>query len=118
MDIRGIRFCRINLNHCSDANSALEDFCNGNSIDIFLVQDPYIYDGSIAGIPSHWRSFTSLTLSSAIIITNKVYFVIECIKLDNSTFISLTVLNDILTIGSQYTRPYPNGDLDKDIQYW
>lgn len=72
----GVRIVQVNLNHCSDANTALEDYSVKNVIDIFLVQDPYIFNNSIAGIPSHWRSFSSLNFSSSILITNKDYYII------------------------------------------
>lgn len=72
----------------------------------------------MTGIPSHWKSFYSINKNAVILITNKDYYVIECLKLENSVFVTLTVTNEKLFIGSQYTRPHPNGDLDKDIQDW
>lgn len=114
----GVKCLQVNLNHCSDANSALNDYVINNSIDLILAQDPYITNDSVAGIPKHWRTFTSFNKSAIILITNQDYIAVESLRLENSVFIALTVQGKTVIIGSQYTRPYPNGDLETDFNGW
>lgn len=107
---------QINLNHCRDANGALEEYVNNNKIDVILGQDPYVVRGVVTGIPREWSCFLSDNLSAVIIITNRDYICLEALKLTNSIFINLNVSNTVLYIGSQYSAP--SADLDSDLSEW
>lgn len=107
-----IHFLQINLNHCADANNNLSLYVDEKGIDVILVKDPYFF----GGIPGHWRVFFSNNLSSAIIIINQDYRVVESMKFNNSVFVNIKVHARNLIIGSQYTSP--SSDLSQDIEDW
>lgn len=112
----GLRFLQINLHHCRDANDAFIKYAIDFNINIALIQDPYIFDGAIAGLPPNWPFFLSNKLSCAIIFTNPDYIALESFVSDNCVFISLNTRNGIVFIGSYYSPP--SGDLDVELTEW
>lgn len=114
----GIRILQINLHHCRLANKELERSVNRFGSNVILCQDPYIFGGKMVGVPPFWRVFISTNYTSAVIITNPDYFVVESLKLSNVVFVNVNIEDRVISIGSQYSVPGPSEGLDNDFNDW
>lgn len=104
---------QINLHYCEDANEALFSYCDKYSVDIILAQNPYIYNGTLVGVPSDWPFFLSDNNNAVIFLTNSDFVCINKMALDNSVLITLNANSTVLFIGSQYSAP--SGDIGSDM---
>ncbi|KAF8789090.1 hypothetical protein HNY73_007064 [Argiope bruennichi] len=109
-----IRLLQINLRRSEIATSALLDAKTKFQPNIILVQEPYILDGRIAGIPRSWNQYTSKN-NKAGIITLPTYS--KPFLLSTSEYsISIKIQTDKgpLTVTSSYSSP--NGNIQEATQ--
>lgn len=85
-------------------------------MDIALVQDYHISNGSFSGLPVTWPFYQSKLKTAGIIIANPLFVHVQTLQKDNSVFINLTTKIEILKFGSQYTKP--SGNLEFDMEDW
>lgn len=106
----------MNLHHCKVANEHLEDYVRAKNIDILLIQDPYVVAGVAIGILGEWPFFSSTNNNAFIFLTNKDFYSINSLCLENSVFISLKLESKTIYIGSQYSPPSSN--IENDFEAW
>lgn len=111
MSFHSIKCLQINLHHCMDAMTELNNYVNNYSIDLIFCQDPFIFDGKISGIDPSWSAYLSNNNNAAIINTNPDYVTIMNVALPNSVAVSICVTGDPIVLVSQYSSPSSNIDL-------
>lgn len=72
------RILQVNLNHCINATVQCQKFCEENKIDILLLTEPYIYNGSVKGFSFTYNVISEESPRAAIIIFNST---IKALKL-------------------------------------
>lgn len=112
----GVRFVQINLHHCFDANDALIRYSNDNNIHFFMCQDPYTIDGRVVGVSPDWLIFSSLNNTAAVICTNKTMNCVVSLRTNNSVFITVVFEQITIVMGSVYSAP--SSDIDLDMSSW
>ncbi|GBN90249.1 hypothetical protein AVEN_121463-1 [Araneus ventricosus] len=99
-------FLQINLRKSEIATSTLLEASNSHNPSIILVQEPYILDGRIAGIPRSWNQWLSKNNKAGIISLpscNKPVFLQSTV---NSTALKIQTEQGPLTVISAYSSPY------------
>lgn len=110
--IGGIKIVQINLHHCSDASDTLVRYVEKNDLLFCLCQDPYLFDGCPAGFSPDWLSFSSLSGSAVIFCTDKSMKCVLSLQTNHSVFITVTLTKYAIVLGSVYSAPSSNIDLD------
>ncbi|GBN25229.1 putative RNA-directed DNA polymerase from transposon X-element [Araneus ventricosus] len=101
-------FLQINLRKSKIATSTLLETSNSHNPSIILVQEPYILDGRIAGIPRSWNQWLSKNNKTGIISLpscNKPVFLQSTV---NSTALKIQTEQGPLTVISAYSSSYIN----------
>ncbi|GBN02554.1 hypothetical protein AVEN_89521-1 [Araneus ventricosus] len=105
---------QINLGRTYPAILKLQDTVKELNPDIILIQEPYVNDNEIKGIPSNWTIYNSQNLKAAIIIPNQTHKAVQILSKPNSAAIKIQLDNYPLTIASAYSSPY--SDIQSTLQ--
>ncbi|GBM59458.1 Putative protein in type-1 retrotransposable element R1DM [Araneus ventricosus] len=105
---------QINLGRTYPAILKLQNTVKELNPDIILIQEPYVDDNEIKGIPSNWTIFKSQNLKAAIIIPNQTHKAVQILSKPNSVAIKIQMDNNPLTIASAYSSPY--SDIQTTLQ--
>ncbi|GBO21029.1 hypothetical protein AVEN_179141-1 [Araneus ventricosus] len=76
--------------------------------DLFLVQEPDVKDGKIAGIPKCWKSWLSKSGKACIIVLPTCSTPDVLSAKENTIAIKITKNSKAFTIISSYSSPYAN----------
>ncbi|GBM67031.1 hypothetical protein AVEN_47202-1 [Araneus ventricosus] len=76
--------------------------------DLFLVQEPHVKDGKIAGIPNCWKSWLSKSGKAGIIALSTCSTPVVLSTKENTMAIKITKNSKAFTIISSYSSPYAN----------
>lgn len=87
-----------------------------NSVDLVLVQDPYIHDNIFSGLPQNWSVFFSKNKTASIIVIKRNILAIKSFESNNSVFINVQIDKSTIHIGSTYSSP--SSDLEDDLYSW
>lgn len=110
------KILQINLRNSRAATCEMVKYSITNSIDLILIQDPYIKNNVFQGIPMNWTSFLSKEKTAAIILTKNSYFGIQSFQAANSIFVNIQLLKSSINFGSLYSSP--SSDLEEDLFAW
>ncbi|GBN08416.1 hypothetical protein AVEN_84242-1 [Araneus ventricosus] len=99
---------QINLQKAKLAITMLLKAAKQHQPDLFLVQEPHVKDGKIAGIPKCWKSWLSKSGKAGIIAlpTCSTPFVLSA--KENTIAIKMTKNSKAFAIISSYSSPYAN----------
>ncbi|GBL73788.1 hypothetical protein AVEN_230762-1 [Araneus ventricosus] len=76
--------------------------------DLFIVQEPHVKDGKIAGIPKCWKSWLSKSGKAGIIALPTFSTPVVLTAKENTMAITITKNSKAFTIISSYSSPYAN----------
>ncbi|PZO93252.1 MAG: hypothetical protein DI617_08965 [Streptococcus pyogenes] len=90
---RNLKLAHINLNHARSANTQLCEDIIAESLDVISVNEPYVFDNKVVGIPFHYCIIASNREPKAALILNKTLralpILVEkdlvCAKIDTSS---------------------------------
>lgn len=75
-----VKVKHINLRRSRAATALLVKHAVEINAGILLLQDPYINEGKITGLPTGWNLFPSMELTAAIVVVDKTLQWIEAYK--------------------------------------
>lgn len=111
-----LKILQLNTNHSRAPTVVLAQFILENSIDIALVQDPYVQDGRLQGFPGLWQTYPSKDYQAWIVIATPGLNASAPIAFQSSVFVTLVTTEGLLTIGTQYAAP--SADFKEAINEW
>ncbi|GBN66981.1 hypothetical protein AVEN_62855-1 [Araneus ventricosus] len=100
----GWRFLQANLGHSRPATSEIPTFRTGPH-DIFLLQEPYIVNGSLAGTKLGWRAVHAKGGKTAILVSNPALDVMELVKTVNIVGVQISDRTLSVAVFSIYFPP-------------
>ncbi|GBN42415.1 Putative protein in type-1 retrotransposable element R1DM [Araneus ventricosus] len=100
----GWRCLQANLAQSRPATGELPTFRTGPH-DIFLLQEPYTVDGSLAGTPMGWRVVHAQGGETAILVSNAALDVVELVKTQNITAAQISDRTLSVAVFSIYFSP-------------
>lgn len=99
------KILQINLQKAKAPTSLLQQTVTKHNINILLVQEPYIINNKIAGIPTTWKVALSKNNKAAVITTSSSMHPILTLRTDNTIIVKIKINNETLKIGSSYIAP-------------
>lgn len=116
LNINTIKIVQLNLQNCIASTPNLVEYALSNNLDIILYQDIYRKNNMVVGYPAQWRIFTSLSGSSGIFVLNNSLLCLVKLRFDNSVFINIQTSSGSILLGSIYSSP--TSDLELDVNCW
>ncbi|KAF8789372.1 putative 115 kDa protein in type-1 like protein [Argiope bruennichi] len=111
---KNFNILQINLGRTKAATTHLHPAVVKLKTDILLVQEPYVYNNKIQGLPMSWNIFTSTSNKAAIFIPQTIHKVITVAKLENTIAVKLHTDNKPITLISAYSSPI--ADINQTLQ--
>ncbi|KAF8766434.1 hypothetical protein HNY73_019499 [Argiope bruennichi] len=102
---KNLNILQINLGRTKAATTHLHPTVVKLKTDILLVQEPYVYNNKIQGLPMSWNIFTSTSNKAAIFIPQTIHKAITVSKLENAIAVKLHTDNTPITLISAYSSP-------------
>ncbi|GBN93210.1 hypothetical protein AVEN_72388-1 [Araneus ventricosus] len=99
---------QINLQRAKIATTILLEAAQQHQPDLFLVQEPHVIDGKIAGIPKCWKSWLSKSGKAGITALPTCSTPVVLSAKENTMAIKITKNSKAFTIISSYSSPYAN----------
>ncbi|GBM87181.1 hypothetical protein AVEN_78696-1 [Araneus ventricosus] len=99
---------QINLQRVKIATTMLLKAAQQHQSDLFLVQEPHVKDGKIAGIPKCWKIWLSKSGKAGIIALPTCSTPVVLSANENTMAIKITKNSKAFTIISSYSSPYAN----------
>ncbi|GBN93599.1 hypothetical protein AVEN_174390-1 [Araneus ventricosus] len=98
------KILQINLQKTISATDNLKTAIVEHKIDIIIAQEPYVYNGTIAGTPQSWAKWSSKNKKAVILAPQNISPVILTPK-ENAIAIKVNLNNKPCTIVSAYSSP-------------
>ncbi|GBN07797.1 Putative protein in type-1 retrotransposable element R1DM [Araneus ventricosus] len=93
-------------NLCKVATAHLEKLASGININHFLVQEPYVKEGKIAGVPRKWHQWLSSNNKAGIISLSSTNNPIFICSTTNLTTIKIQTITGPVNLILTYSSPY------------
>lgn len=71
---RGFKVLHIDLRRSRVATAQLEQYAVEVRADILLVQDPYVKDSKLVGLPTGRNLFPSVALTAVVVVIHQIYY--------------------------------------------
>lgn len=109
----GLSYIPINLRRSRVATAQLVQKAVELNIHVLLIQDAHVVEGKVTGFPLGWVISESNNCSCAIVILDRRLQAVTVARFNNSVFVNVTGMVEVLTVGTQYSAPSP--DLGSDL---
>ncbi|GBM90624.1 Putative protein in type-1 retrotransposable element R1DM [Araneus ventricosus] len=106
--LKTLKVLQINLGRTKAANDTLHPTSDKLQSDLLLLQEPYIYDSQIKGIPQSWSIFNSISNKAAVIIPSRQLHVALISCKQNTVAVKIQTGQQPTTFISAYSSPYSN----------
>ncbi|GBM64467.1 hypothetical protein AVEN_194228-1 [Araneus ventricosus] len=106
--LKPLKVLQINLGRAKAANNTLHPTSVKLQSDLLLLQEPYIYNSQIKGIPQSWNTFNSISNKAAVIIPSiQLHAALISCK-QNTVAVKIQTGQQPTTFISAYSSPYSN----------
>ncbi|GBN99318.1 hypothetical protein AVEN_184966-1 [Araneus ventricosus] len=106
--LKTLKVLQINLGRTKAANDTLHPTSDKLQSDLLLLQEPYIYDSQIKGIPQSWNIFNSISNKAAVIIPSRQLHAALISCKQNTVAVKIQTGQQPTTFISAYSSPYSN----------
>ncbi|GBO29950.1 hypothetical protein AVEN_209775-1 [Araneus ventricosus] len=106
--LKTLKVLQINLGRTKAANDTLHPTSDKLQSDLLLLQEPYIYDSQIKGIPHSWNIFSSISNKAAVIIPSRQLHAALISCKQNTVAVKIQTGQQPTTFISAYSSPYSN----------
>lgn len=101
-----LKILQFNCDKGSNATSLIRNIVQKEGIDILLLQEPYMVDGAVSGLPKSWTQWPSKGGKAAILIVNKNILGTTYSIGQNTAAIKIALSNKEWIISTAYSSPY------------
>ncbi|GBN71845.1 hypothetical protein AVEN_67850-1 [Araneus ventricosus] len=106
--LKTLKVLQINLGRTNAANDTLHPTSDKLQSDLLLLQEPYIYDSQINGIPQSWNIFNSISNKAAVAIPSRQLHAALISCKQNTVAVKIQTGQQPTTFISAYSSPYSN----------
>ncbi|GBM24189.1 hypothetical protein AVEN_4942-1 [Araneus ventricosus] len=106
--LKTLKVLQINLGRAKAANNTLHPTSVKLQSDLLLLQEPYIYNSQIEGIPQSWNIFNSISNKAAVIIPSRHLHAALISCKQNTVAVKIQTGQQPTTFISAYASPYSN----------
>ncbi|GBN47695.1 hypothetical protein AVEN_117124-1 [Araneus ventricosus] len=106
--LKTLKVLQINLGRAKAANNTLHPTSVKLQSDLLLLQEPYIYNSQIKGIPQSWSIFNSISNKAAVIIPSRQLHAALISCKQNTVAVKIQTGQQPTTFISAYSSPYSN----------
>ncbi|GBO37441.1 hypothetical protein AVEN_266090-1, partial [Araneus ventricosus] len=103
-----IELLQINLGKAKAASDTLQTAAKKFNADFVLVQEPYVHEEKLQGLPGTWNILPSNSKKAAILTTKTIHKTTTIAVKENTVAIKVQTEKFPLTIISAYSSPYAN----------